>query len=210
MSLSGCNWLIEYKLILNNLFAKFNIGNYLSFSLIILNKNEHHKTLFEKAIVQTSVPYLLFQNDTSHLAKNEYLYPFLKRKHIYPLSRFLMHIPLNQNLHYITLFQKGNADISSPYFLIIHVSDMPKYRQPLSIIKYLAYIIMCDVFDKAVLALTTQVSMKVDVLFMKIQIGYLKNHWTKHRLVCTHFDSFFMLIPNMVTKFNKSEIFENF
>ncbi len=36
--------------------------------------------------------------------------------------------------------------------------------------------------------------------------GYLKNYWTKHRLVCTHFDAFSMLIPNMVTIFNNSDI----
>ncbi len=29
--------------------------------------------------------------------------------------------------------------------------------------------------------------------------GYLKNHWTRHRLVCTHFDEFSMLIPSMGT-----------
>ncbi len=40
--------------------------------------------------------------------------------------------------------------------------------------------------------------------------GYLKNRWTKHRLVCTHFDAFFMLIPNMDMKCNISEIFGNF
>ena len=33
--------------------------------------------------------------------------------------------------------------------------------------------------------------------------SYLKNHWTKHRLVCTHFDAFFMLIPNMDMKVKK-------
>ncbi len=31
-------------------------------------------------------------------------------------------------------------------------------------------------------------------------ICYLKNHWSKHRLVCTHFDAFFILIPNMAMK----------
>ncbi len=37
--------------------------------------------------------------------------------------------------------------------------------------------------------------------------GFLKNHWTKHRLVCTHFDAFSMLIPNMHTIFINFEIF---
>ncbi len=35
-----------------------------------------------------------------------------------------------------------------------------------------------------------------------------KNHCTKHRLACTHFDAFSMLIPNMDIKVNISEIFE--
>ena len=38
--------------------------------------------------------------------------------------------------------------------------------------------------------------------------GYLKNHWTKHRLVCTHFNAFSMLIPNMGIFFNNSEFCE--
>ncbi len=37
--------------------------------------------------------------------------------------------------------------------------------------------------------------------------GYLKNHWTKHRHVCTHFAAFTMLILNM--DMNITEIFEN-
>ncbi len=40
--------------------------------------------------------------------------------------------------------------------------------------------------------------------------AYFKNHWTKHRLVCIHFDAFSMLIPNVSTKCNNSGIFENF
>ncbi len=36
---------------------------------------------------------------------------------------------------------------------------------------------------------------------------YLKNHWTKHRLVRTHFDAFSILIPNMGIIFNNSDIF---
>ncbi len=39
---------------------------------------------------------------------------------------------------------------------------------------------------------------------------YLKNHWTKHGHVCTHFDAFSMLIPNMDMTRNNSKIFENF
>ena len=31
--------------------------------------------------------------------------------------------------------------------------------------------------------------------------GYLKNHWTNTRLVCTHFNAFFLLNPNMIIKF---------
>ncbi len=40
--------------------------------------------------------------------------------------------------------------------------------------------------------------------------SYLKNHWTKHRLICTHFDAFSMLIPNMYRISYKSEMFEIF
>ncbi len=36
--------------------------------------------------------------------------------------------------------------------------------------------------------------------------GYLKNHWTKHGLVCTHFNAFCMWIPNMSTIFYDSEL----
>ncbi len=36
----------------------------------------------------------------------------------------------------------------------------------------------------------------------------LKNHWTKHRHACTNLDAFSMLISNMITKFNISEIFK--
>ncbi len=38
--------------------------------------------------------------------------------------------------------------------------------------------------------------------------GYLKNHWTKRRHVCTHFDAFSMLIPNMDEKYNNSFFFK--
>ncbi len=52
---------------------------------------------------------------------------------------------------------------------------------------------------------------KDKVIFMKIpQAIDLKNHWTKHRLVCTHFDAFCMLNPNMDMTFNNFEIFQNF
>ncbi len=36
---------------------------------------------------------------------------------------------------------------------------------------------------------------------------HFKNHWTKHRLVCAHFDAFFMLIPNMGTFVEKFQLF---
>ncbi len=36
--------------------------------------------------------------------------------------------------------------------------------------------------------------------------GYLKNHWTKHRLVCIRSYAFSMLIPNMVIILNNSEM----
>ena len=40
--------------------------------------------------------------------------------------------------------------------------------------------------------------------------SYLKNHWTKYRLVCTHFNAFSMLILNMDTIFYSSKIFGKF
>ena len=41
-------------------------------------------------------------------------------------------------------------------------------------------------------------------------IGYFKNHWTKHKLVYTLFDVFVLLIPNMSMKFDNFDLFENF
>ena len=38
--------------------------------------------------------------------------------------------------------------------------------------------------------------------------GYFKNHSTKHKLVCTHFDVFVMLNSNLDLKCNISEFFE--
>ncbi len=43
------------------------------------------------------------------------------------------------------------------------------------------------------------------VLFMKICKDYLKNHWTKSRLVCIHFHVFSMLIPNIDIIFDNPE-----
>ncbi len=53
-------------------------------------------------------------------------------------------------------------------------------------------------------------SIKTRCLIYENITGYLKNHWTKHRLVCTHSDAFSMLMPNMGTTLSNSEIFENF
>ena len=39
---------------------------------------------------------------------------------------------------------------------------------------------------------------------------YLKNHWTKHRHVCTYSDLFYMLIPNADMKLRNCEIFDKF
>ena len=38
------------------------------------------------------------------------------------------------------------------------------------------------------------------------KMGHFKNHLTKHRHVCTHFDAFSKLIPNMDMNFNNSGI----
>ncbi len=55
-----------------------------------------------------------------------------------------------------------------------------------------------------------RISMKDETVVIKNALGYFKNHWTKHRLVCTHFDAFSMYISNMDTTVNFSEIFEIF
>ena len=47
---------------------------------------------------------------------------------------------------------------------------------------------------------------KGGVLYYENIADYLTNHWTKHRLVCIHFDAFSMLISNMDTTFDNSEI----
>ncbi len=39
--------------------------------------------------------------------------------------------------------------------------------------------------------------------------GYLKNHWTKLKLVCIYLDVFNMMILNMAKRWNKSEFFDN-
>ncbi len=51
--------------------------------------------------------------------------------------------------------------------------------------------------------------MERSCLMMKIS-DYLKNHWTKHRHVCTHFYAFSLPTPNKDMKCNISEFFENF
>ncbi len=54
------------------------------------------------------------------------------------------------------------------------------------------------------------VSMENGNLVYENITDYLKNHWTKHRLVCTHSDAFFMLIPNMYIIFKVYENSVNF
>ena len=49
---------------------------------------------------------------------------------------------------------------------------------------------------------------KEDIFAYENTIGYLKNHWTKHRLVCIHFDALSMPSPNMTIIFDISEFFE--
>ena len=62
------------------------------------------------------------------------------------------------------------------------------------------YFVVCN-------ALTTNYMFQwqEDVLFMK-RTQVISG--TKHRLVCTHFDAFTKLGPNMGIQFNSSEIFE--
>ncbi len=47
-----------------------------------------------------------------------------------------------------------------------------------------------------------------NILYYENITGYLKNHCTKHRLVCTHSDALSMLIPNMGIKFKNFEQFQ--
>ena len=53
------------------------------------------------------------------------------------------------------------------------------------------------------------VSQRVSIHNIENTKGYLKNRRTKHKLVCIHFDTFSMLIPNMGTIFNNSELLKN-
>ncbi len=46
-------------------------------------------------------------------------------------------------------------------------------------------------------------------LFNENITGYLKNHCTKHRLVCAHFAVFSTLMPNLDMICNISDIFDN-
>ena len=55
---------------------------------------------------------------------------------------------------------------------------------------------------------STDFTKKRSAIIMNIT-GYLKNHWTISRLVCTHLDAFSMLIPSMDTKFMVLEIFQH-
>ena len=44
---------------------------------------------------------------------------------------------------------------------------------------------------------------KLKFEFSQNTTGYLKNHWTNTRLVCTHLNAFLMLNSNMVMTFGK-------
>ncbi len=52
-----------------------------------------------------------------------------------------------------------------------------------------------------------QISMKERCNVQENNTGYLKNHWTKHWLVCTHFDAFLMLNLKMNINIKNSTIF---
>ncbi len=49
-----------------------------------------------------------------------------------------------------------------------------------------------------------------DILIVYENTIILKNHWTKHSLVYTHFDRFSMLIPNMLMKKINYDFFSKF
>ena len=49
-----------------------------------------------------------------------------------------------------------------------------------------------------------------DCLVSENITGYIKNHWIKHKLVCTHFDPFSILIPNMSSLFDKMKFLTTF
>ncbi len=53
------------------------------------------------------------------------------------------------------------------------------------------------------IAPTTSLKWKKDVLTNTTR--YLKNRWTNHSLLCTHYDLFSMYIPNMIIKCTNSE-----
>ena len=54
--------------------------------------------------------------------------------------------------------------------------------------------------------LTIHLNGQITLLFFENITGFLKNHWTKQRLVCTHSAPFSMLITNMGKIFYNSEI----
>ncbi len=58
------------------------------------------------------------------------------------------------------------------------------------------------------LVLTSNIFHWKEQIFMKYITCYIKNHWTKYRLVCTNFDALSMLIPDMYTNCDISKIFE--
>ena len=49
------------------------------------------------------------------------------------------------------------------------------------------------------------ISMEICLICENIT-GYLKNHWAKQRHVCTHFDAFPTLVPNMDMKYTISDL----
>ena len=56
---------------------------------------------------------------------------------------------------------------------------------------------------------TTMYNNERKILYLNNIIRYMKNQWTKHRVVCTHSDAFSMLISNMGIISNNFEFFEN-
>ena len=60
-----------------------------------------------------------------------------------------------------------------------------------------------------ILSMLTKKKCKENPLFRNNITYCLKNHWTKYRLVCIHFDAFSMLIPNMGTIMTNSGFFFN-
>ncbi len=114
------------------------------------------------------------------------------------------------------IFMKSNNDTFVALYvlliLLVIVLSVPvhrfsfvclHFRQWKYKLKYLMFLVLnCTM-------LSMQLSMLMESMerLFTNKYYYLKNHWTKHRLVCIHFDAFAMLILNLISKFSICFVF---